>query len=90
MLKNSALAVTAAILLPLMLTGCATSKGKLRPVNLPAPPSCMSPVTVPELQAGADARLALANHRAALKAANGRLDCSRAWYVEIRKEYAKQ
>jgi len=50
----------------------------------------MSPVATPDLIAGEDARAALARHRAALKAANGRLDCSRQWYAEIRKEYAKQ
>ena len=90
MKKSFASVLIGAPLLLMTLTGCATSKGGLRPVNLPQPPSCMGPVDMPEIQEGADARAALARHRAALKAANGRLDCSRDWYNEVRKEYSKQ
>lgn len=81
-----------AVALPLlMLTGCATIGGvKPAAVSLPPAPPCMGPVAVPEIEAGMDARVALARQRAALKAANGHLICSKDWYDGIRKEYAKQ
>ena len=50
----------------------------------------MAPVVVPQIEAGMDAREALARHRAALKAANAHLNCSKDWYAGVRKEYAKQ
>ena len=91
MRKNSASGLIGATLLPLMLTGCAaTGGGKVQPVNLPDPPECMAPVAEPDIQVGMDARASLARHRAALKAANGRLDCSRDWYVNVKNDYAKR
>lgn len=50
----------------------------------------MAPVTLPPIEAGMDAREVLARHRAALRGANGRLECSREWYSGVRKQYAKQ
>lgn len=71
------------------LTGCAaTGSGKVQSVTLPPPPVCMSPVPVPAVRAGDDARAALARHRAALVEANGRLNCSERWYGKVRSGYA--
>lgn len=90
MRKNFVAALTGAISLPAMLTGCSTLGGvKPQPVELPDPPACMAPVAIPTIEPGMDARLALARHRAALKDANGRLSCSREWYSFVRKDYAK-
>lgn len=50
----------------------------------------MSPVDVPKIAVGMDAREVLARHSAALKAANGRLLCSKDWYLEVRNQYANQ
>lgn len=73
------------------LTGCVGGAGvKPQSVALPAPPSCMTPVAVPQITTGMDARLALAKNRTALMDANGRLACSRDWYGEVRQNYAKQ
>lgn len=91
MLKNSKGVLIAAILPLMMLTGCsATKNAELRPVSLPEPPACMAPVVLPPIEAGMDAREVLARHRAALRGANGRLECSREWYSGVRKQYAKQ
>jgi len=57
-------------------------------VSLPAAPSFMSPVAVPALTVGEDARAALADNRGALRGANGRLTQSRAWYLAMRKRYS--
>lgn len=91
MRKNSKSALIVATLPLLILTGCSAARNaNLRPVALPAPPSCMAPVELPKIEVGMDAREALARHRAALKGANGRLECSRDWYSEVRRDYAKQ
>lgn len=50
----------------------------------------LPPVAVPPLAAGRDARVALAEHRSALKAANGRLVRSRAIYGGVRKSYGAE
>lgn len=47
----------------------------------------MTPVTVPGVKAGDDARAALAKSRAALSEANGRLTCSKRWYEQVRRSY---
>lgn len=47
----------------------------------------MSPVPVPALQAGQDARSALARTSGALRDANGRLTASRDWYEGVRRNY---
>lgn len=49
----------------------------------------MEPVPAPTIEAGMDARLVLARHRAALNEANGRIVCSRQWYEKVSKSYAK-
>ena len=89
MRRTSKCARTAgALLLLTILGGCASSgAGKVQPVNLPAPPRCMAPVAVPPLAEGEDARAALARSRAALKAANGNLECSAKWYKGVRARY---
>lgn len=91
MLKNLKSALIVVILPLLTLTGCsATQNASLRPVALPEPPVCMSAVPLPPIEVGMDAREALARHRAALRGANGRLECSRKWYTDVRAQYAKQ
>jgi hypothetical protein len=50
----------------------------------------MAPVDIPAVEVGMDARSALARNRAALRTANGRLECSRDWYVAVKQGYAKQ
>jgi hypothetical protein len=91
MRKNYGSVLIVATLPTMMLTGCGAIGGaKLQPVNLPDPPECMAPVAVPVIETGMDARSALARNRAALRAANGRLECSRDWYVSVKEDYAKQ
>jgi hypothetical protein len=48
----------------------------------------MVPVSVPPLAKGEDARAALAETRAALSEANGRLRATRGWYDTVRSRYA--
>jgi hypothetical protein len=49
----------------------------------------MAPVEAPQITTGMDARLALAQNRSALLAANGRLACSQSWYQSVRGRYLK-
>lgn len=76
----------------LVMMTCAGCAAGLSPAvnkrTLPPPANVvMAPVAVPPLAVGKDARVVLAEHRSALKAANGRLVRSRAIYGGVRKTY---
>lgn len=71
-----------------ILGGCATAVPTVNKRTLPSENSVvLGPVTVPALTKGKDARVALAETRSALKAANGRLLRSRTIYRGVRKSY---
>lgn len=65
------------------LTGCAPSAETASLAPLPPAPAFVAPVAVPDVQAGDDARVLLAHHRAALAVANGRLIQTRQWYGKL-------
>lgn len=83
------LSLAIACCLSLFASGCATSVVDERGpgVSLPPRPAFMRPVGWPDV--GTSAAATIARHREALKAANGRLQKSGAWYDEVRKGYAK-
>jgi len=74
-------------------SGCSTLHPEFRTpksaVQLPPAPSFMAPVAVPGVKAGDDAREKLAEARAVIKRANGRLTQSRGWYGGVRDRYGK-
>jgi hypothetical protein len=69
-----------------LISGCAERAAPLAR-NLPSAPAFLAPVRVPVLALGEDARKALADHRAALGEANGRLAQARAWYRGVAKNF---
>jgi hypothetical protein len=73
-----------------MFGGCATSQVDLAPVDLPSPAAAgdlLRKVPVPPVRRGDDARAKLAETRAALAKANGRITGSCEWVDEQRLTY---
>ncbi len=58
-----------------------------RGVSLPASPSFMEPVAEQKFRKDQDAKEALAKERASLKEANSRLRRSKAWYLNVKKNF---
>jgi hypothetical protein len=69
---------------------CATTGGKLEPVNLPAAPACMTTVDRPKLAEGTSRKVALLKTDLALDQANRNIICSKKWYNGVRAGYAKR
>lgn len=71
-------------------SGCETTSGVTpkSAVQLPSAPAFMAPVTEPIAVVGGDPKVSFRETRGALRAANGRLTQSRAWYANVRKRYA--
>lgn len=72
------------------LTVSCASVPREAPRALPPAPPFLAPVALPSLRMGADARLALAEHRAAAVDANARLARSAEWYQTLRQSYGGQ
>lgn len=73
-----------------MCAGCVTSGSSLQSINLPSPSAAgdiMRKVPVPPVHTGDDARLKLAETRAALSKANGRIQGSCEWSDAQRLHY---
>jgi hypothetical protein len=58
--------------------------------DLPPPPANLGEVDVPPIVAGQDTRVALADHRVALKIANRRLASWPKWYRGVRSGYKQK
>lgn len=58
-------------------------------VPLPGPPPFMAPVDLPPIVDGENAKVALAQHRAALVIARARAQKSREWYLDLRRRLAR-
>lgn len=75
-----------------MLTGCASSGSGVREIvrrDLPAAPSYMRPVAVPDPQAGEQLLTVAARERAGRLKANTIINRSRAQWEKLRKAYRK-
>lgn len=72
------------------LTASCASAPREAPKGFPPGPPFLAPVALPNPRLGADARLALAEHRAAAVEANARLARSAEWYQTLRQSYGGQ
>lgn len=88
MKRNWPLGPLGLVLLLPTISACSTVSPTVNKRTLPPETSVvLSPLPLPQVKAGMDARVSLAEHRSALRAANSRLSKSRAIYRGVRKTY---